>query len=195
MLPFLGERDIISLQCYPLRYALKADQMKSRWKARGEAFREYTAFKYRYYIGKTLTCAPDGYRGPEGVYPKHAEQIDGQVVIDFGEALAAHLGWRTSGSELQFPPDDAAGELSEDYPTRYWKDIHRKVLDEEIDDDIYEDEHIDTKLLKDFVESDPLLRDHEQTSPAGDIALEEDHLVLLSNRVFAFVMKNRKWGK
>lgn len=195
LLPFPGERDIISLQCYPLRYALKADQMKSRWKARGEAFREYTTFKYRYYIGKTLTCAPDGYRGPEGVYPKHAEQIDSQVVIDFGEALAAHPGWRTSGNELQFPPDDAAGELSEDYPTRYWKDIHRKVLDEEIDDDIYEDEHIDTKLLKDFVESDPLLRDHEQTTPAGDIALEEDHLVLLPNRVFAFVMKNRKWGK
>ncbi len=195
MIPFSGEKDITSLQCYPLRYAAKPDEMKSKWKARGEVFREYMTFKYRYYTGKTLTCSPSGFRGPDDNYPRHSENIDSQVVVDFGEALAANPGWRTSGRKLTLQPEDAPGELSEDYPTSFWKDSHRKVLDEECDDELYEDEHIDSKLLEDYIECDPLLRDHPQTSPAANGDFDENHLILLPNRVFAFVMKNRKWGE
>lgn len=195
MVPFSGERDITSLQCYPLRYVPKADEMKAKWKARGDAFREYTTFKYRYYTGKTLTCAPDGYHGSKDEYPKHAENIESQVVVDFSQALEAYPGWRTSGNNVTLGPEDAPGELSENYPTSYWKDSYRKILDEEIDDDIYDDDHIDIKLLEEYIEIDSLLRDHPQTSPAGNGALDENHLILLPNRVFAFVMKNRKWGK
>ena len=195
MIPFPGERDITSLYCYPLRYSPKADELKAKWKARGEAFREYTTFKYRYYIGKSLTCAPDGYHGAQGEYPKHAEHIDSQVVVDFGEALSAQPGWRTSGDNLRLTTEDSPGEIVEDYPTSYWKDGQRKILDEERDDEMYDDEHIDPKMLEEYIDRDSLLRDHPMTSPAGNGELDENHLVLLPNRVFAFVMKNRKWGK
>lgn len=195
IIPFSGERDITSLQCYPLRYSPKADELKSRWKARGETFREYMTFKYRYYTGKSLTCAPDGIHRPEDEYPKHAENIDSQVVVDFNEAFAAYPGWRTYTSHHTLAHEDYAGEFSEDYPTSYWKDSDWKVLDYESDDDIYDDAHIDTKLMEEYVEHDPLLRDHPQTSPTGSLELGEDHLVLLPNRVFAFVMKDRKWCK
>ena len=195
ILPFEGERDITSLHIYPLRYSPKADELKAKCKARGEAFCEFTTFKYRYYTGKTLTCAPDGFHSSDQGYPKHAENVDTQVVVDFSEALFAHPGWRTSGTSIAPNTGDAPGELSEDYPTSYWKDSHRKVLDEEVDDQIYEDGHIDAKMFEKFVKSDALLKDQEQTNPTGDLALEEDHLVLLPNRVFAFLMKNRKWGK
>ena len=195
ILPFEGERDVTSLHFYPLRYAPKADELKSKCKARGETFCEHTTFKYRYYTGKTLTCAPDGFHSSEQGYPKHAENVDSQVVVDFSEALTAQPGWRTSGTSIALSSGDAPGEISEDYPTAYWKDSDRKVLDEEIDDEIYEDEHIDAKLLEEYSGSDSLLRDQEQTNPTGDMGLEEDHLILLPNRVFAFLMKNRKWGK
>ena len=195
MIPFSGEREITSLMCYPLRYAPKVDELKSKWKARGEAFRDYRSFKYRYYTGKTLTCAPDGYHTFEDGYPKHSENIDSQVVVDFSEGLVAEPGWRTTGSGLTLASDDAPGELSEDYPTCYWKDSERKVLDEEVEDEIYDEMHIDTKLSQEYIESDPLLRDHPQTSSASQGDLDENHLILLPNRVFAFVMKNRKWGK
>lgn len=194
IIPFLGERDITSLQCYPLSYSPKGDELKSKLKARGEAFREYTTFKTRYYTGKSLTCSPDGYHSPED-YPKHAENIDSQVVVDFSEALAAYPGWRSVGGSLAFADEDAPGEVAEEYPTSFWKDSYRKVLDEARDDEIYDDEHIDDKLLEEYIERDALLRDHPQTSRAGHGEFDEDHLVLLPNRVFGFVMKNRKWGK
>lgn len=195
LIPFPGERDITSLECYPLRYVPKADMLKSKWKARGEQiFREYTTFKYRYYTGKTLTCDPDGYHGSEDEFPKHAENIDSQVVVDFREALEANPTWRPAGGKLTLDSKDAPGELSEDYPTSYWKDNEWKILDKEDDDELYEDDHIDTKLLEEFIERDSFLRDHPRTQPAGNGALDENHLMLLPNRVFAFVMKNRKWA-
>ena len=196
LIPFHGERDITSLECYPLRYVPNADMLKSKWKARGEQFfREYTTFKYRYYTGKTLTCAPNGYHQSDDEYPKPAENIDSQVVVDFREALEANPTWRSASSKLTLDPEDAPGELSEDYPTSYWKDNEWKILDKEDDDELYEDDHIDTKLLEEFIERDSFLRDHPRTQPAGNGALDENHLMLLPNRVFAFVMKNRKWGR
>lgn len=194
LIPFEGEREINSLQCYPLRHASNAGELKSKWTARGEAFREYMTFKYKYYTGKSLTCRPDGIRRSEDEYPKHAENIDSQVVVDFGEALAAHPGWKTFGGNLTLTDDDAPGELFEDYPTSYWKDSYRKVLDEERDDEIYEDMHIDTKLMEEYTQHDPLRRDHPQTVPTRNGDLDEKYLVLLPNRVFAFVMKTRKWS-
>ena len=193
--PFSGERDITSLNFYPLRYAPKVEELKSKWKARGEAFREYTTFKYMYYIGKTLTSSPSGYRAPDDSYPKHVENIDSQVVVDFDEALAANPGWRIFSNPLTLPYKDVSGELSEDYPSCYWKDSDRKVLDEAIDDAIYDDAHIDINLFKENIERDPLLSEYAETWPIRNDDLDENHLMLLPNRVFAFVMKNRKWGK
>ena len=195
ILPFEGERDIISLQCYPLSYAPKADEVKSKCRARGEAFLDFRTFKYRYYRGRTLTCDPDGFHSSEHGYPKHAENVDSQVIVDFTEALTAQPGWRPSSTQLAVNPEDAPGELSEEYPTAYWRDSDRKALDDEIDDEIYEDEHIDNKLLEKFVESDTLLKDQYSIKPTVDLVLDEDYLILLPNRVFAFLLRNRKWGK
>ena len=196
LLPFAGEQDITSLRCYPLRCSPKADELKSKWKARGEAFREYTTFKYRYYTGKSLICQPDGVRTFGDEFPKHAQHIDSQVVVDFNEAFTAHPGWRANvGDKLALEAADSDGELVEDYPTSYWKDSTRRVLDYESDDEIYDDVHVDIKLMEEYIERDPLLREHPRTSSAGSGDFGEDHLILLPNRVFAFVMKNRRWGK
>ena len=156
LLPFAGEQDITSLQCYPLRFSPKADELKSKWKARGEAFREYTTFKYRYYTGKSLICQPDGTRTFGDEHPKHAQHIDSQVVVDFYEAFVAHPGWRTAGGKLALDDVACEGELVEDYPTFYWKDSDRKVLDYESDDEIYDDVHVDTKLMEEYIERDAL---------------------------------------
>ena len=128
-------------------------------------------------------------------YPKHAENIDSQVIVDFSEAFAAHPEWRISNTTDALTPEDAPGEFSEKYPTSYWKDSYRRVLDEECDDEVYDDYHIDTKLTAKYMERDHLLREHPTTrlSPTGELG--EDHLILLPDRVFAFVMKNRNWGK
>ena len=193
--PFEGERDIASLEIYPLRYASQVDELKDKWRSRGEAFREYTTFKYRYYAGKTLTCAPNGAYTPELDYPKHAENIDSQVVVDFGEAFAAHPTWRSSWESLILDHGGASEGFSEDYDTSYWQDRARKRLDYQIEDDIYDDGDIDTKLMEEYVERDPLQTGYLHKRSNANDALDESHLMLLPNRVFAFVMKSRKWGR
>ena len=195
ILPFDGERDITSLEVYPLRYASQVDELKDKWRSRGEAFREYTTFKYRYYAGKSLTCAPNGAFLPELDFPKHAENINSQVVIDFREAFAAYPEWRPSWQSLTLDHDGASGEFSEDYFTSYWEDSAHKRLEYQIEDYIYDDGHIDTKLMEEYVERDPLLRDYMHKRSFVNDALDESHLMLLPNRVFAFVMKSRKWGR
>ncbi len=191
---FPGERDITSLQCYPLRFSPKADELTSKWKTRGEAFREYTTFKYRHYTGKSLICAPDGLILHVAYYPKHAETIDSHVVVDFGEALTVQPGWKGFTQEYRLDLVYDSGEFSENHPTSYWTDGNWKDLVKESDDKIYEDVHIDIKLMEEQIARDPLLRDPQTRFPRN-VEWDEDHLVLLPNRVFAFVMKNRKWCK
>lgn len=197
LLPYHGEREITSLGFYPLRYSPKADELQSKWKSRGEAFRDYTVFKYRYFTGKSLISSPDGGFAniPGDSHPKIAEIIDSQVVVDFGEAFAAHRAWRTDTSGPELKPADCYPEWTEKYPTSYWKDSDWKILDKKSDDRIYEDVIIDARLIEEWREQDPLLRKDPWTKSAGKVDFDKDYLILLPNRVFAFVMKSRKWCK
>ena len=195
LLPFSGEQDITSLQCHPLRYSPKADELKSKWKTRGEAFCEYTTFKYKYYTGKTLTDEQGSFSKPGEEYPRYAEHIESQVVIDFSEAFAVYPMWRPDRGNLALEAEIAPGEVVERYPTCYWSDKAWKIFSRDSDDEIYNDLHVDTKLMEEYKENDPLLGGHSQNGSAGSCGLGEDYLVLLPNRVFAFVMKSRRWGK
>ena len=195
LLPFSGEQEITSLQCHPLRYSPKADELKSKWKTRGEAFCEYTTFKYKYYTGKTLTDERGSFSRPGEEYPRYAEHIDSQVVIDFSEAFAVYPMWRPDRGNLALEADIAPGEIVEKYPTSFWSDNAWKISSRDSDDEIYNDLHVDTKMMEEYKKNDSLLSGHSQNGNAGNCGLGEDHLVLLPNRVFGFVMKNRRWGK
>ena len=195
LLPFSGEQDITSLQCHPLRYSPKADELKSKWKTRGEAFCEYTTFKYKYYKGKTLTDEQDSFSRPGEEFPRYAEYIESQVVIDFSEAFAVYPMWRPDRGNLALEAEIAPGEMVERYPTCYWSDEAWKIFSRDSDDEIYNDLHVDTKLMEEYKKNDPFLGGHSQSGSAGSDGLGEDNLVLLPNRVFAFVMKSRRWGK
>ena len=195
LLPFSGEQDITSLQCHPLRYSPKAGELKSKWKTRGEAFCEYTTFRYKYYTGKTLTDEQGSFSRPGEEFPRYAEYIESQVVIDFSEAFAVYPMWRPDRGNLALEAEIAPGEMVERYPTCYWSDKAWKIFSRDSDDEIYNDLHVDTKLMEEYKENDPLLGGHSQNGSAGSGGLGEDHLVLLPNRVLAFVMKSRRWGK
>ena len=58
--------------------------------------------------------------------------------------------------------------------------------------DIYDDTNFDRKRMDDFISwgSDSLFK---QDSPSRQ-TLSEDQLILLPTRIFAFALRNRKWG-
>ena len=195
LLPFQGERDIASLVCYPLRYSAKADELRSKWRSRGEAFRDYTTFKYRYYTGKSLTSPPDGRCHDESEYPKHPDNIDSQVVVDFSEAFAAHPEWWSARNRDHWSASTPYyEECNEDYPILYWKNSDRIIMNK-VTDDIYKDSLIDAKLTKEWKKRDPLLKEASWTTLTETGDFDTNYLILLPNRVFAFVMKSRKWCK
>ena len=190
---FPGQRDISSLPCYPLDYLANAGHLRSKWKARGEAFREFHTFVHKYYIGRSLTSHPNGDCPSKDDLPRHAENIDSQVVIDFSEALTANPGWR-----MYCDSDPALGytlaEFDEDYVTNFWTDANRKELYKSIDDDIAYDWHVDDKLSEEQRSHDKLMENRRQVILTEHSELSDEHLILLPNRAFAFVLRNRKFG-
>ncbi len=191
--PFPGQRDISSLPFYPLKYLANADHLCSKWKARGEAFREFHTFVHKYYIGRSLTSHPNGDSPTDDNLPKHAENIDSPVVIDFSEAFAANPGW-PSYIDVDPPIGYEPEECHEDYLTNFWTDMSRKELYKSLYDFIYNDSIIDIRLSDEQRLHDKLMENRRDRTFTEHSQLSDEHLILLPNRVFAFVLRNRKFG-
>ena len=191
--PFTGQRDISSLPCYPLDYLANAGHLRSKCKARGEAFREFHTFVHKYYIGRSFTSHPNGDRPSEDNLPRHAENIDSQVVIDFSEALAANPGW-------QMPVDRdpyigySVAEFQEDYVTNFWTDANHKELYKAVYETIARDVVIEDMRSEEQRSHDKLMENRRDVVLTEHSELSDEHLILLPNRVFAFVLRNRKFG-
>ena len=192
---FPGQRDIRSLPFFPLKYLPDANYLCSKWSARGQAFREFCPFRHKHYLGRSLTSHPNGDSPMDDYLPKYAEHIDSEVVVDFSAALATNPGW-----QCRFDGDGligyASSEFEEHYPTTYWTYLWHGEISHMLNDYILPDWHLDTMLSMDQRRHDILMdgRDIRKSKVKhGD--LTEDHLILFPNRVFAFVLRNRKFGR
>lgn len=191
--PFLGQRDISSLPCYPLDYLANAGHLRSKWKARGEAFQEFHTFVHKYYIGRSLTSHPNGDCPSGDDLPRHAENIDSQVVIDFSEALTTNPGWqmyRDRDPQIGY----SLAEFQDDYVTSFWTDPNRKELYTTVYERIARDVVVDDRLSEEQRSHDKLMENRREVLLTEHSELSDEHLILLPNRVFAFVLKNRKFG-
>lgn len=191
--PFPGQRDISSLPFYPLKYLANADRLCSKWKTRGDAFREFHTFAHKYYIGRTLTSYPNGDSPRHDDLPKHAENIDSHVVVHFREALTANSRWQ-SHQDTDPPLLPTSAELEEDYHTKYWEDTNCKEPYTSLEDYIFFDGHIDSALSAEQRSKDTLMGNRRAKNLTEHSELSDEHLMLLPNRVFAFVLRNRKFG-
>jgi len=192
--PYKGERDITSLAFYPLRFAPNQEELKSKWLARGQAFKDFMSPKHRYYFGSSLIVRPTGFHSQEDELPKHAEHIDSQVVVDFTEALSANPNWTPYFAVLTMM-NTLYREFDEEYPVTYWRDRNRKKAVFTKLDRHYFDQRIDEIITEEKREKDCLTKDIPDKSATEEGELSEEYLILLPNRVFAFVMKNRKFGE
>ncbi|KAL9118676.1 MAG: hypothetical protein Q9187_004778 [Circinaria calcarea] len=184
--PFEGEKDITSLEIYPLLYAENATEIRDQLRDRGERFREFTTFKHKYYTGPTYIHHPCG-RPFQSDDLGRPENVDSQVIVDFSETLHAHPDWflwYTSRDALTMNPR----ECDDAYPVSVWKDRDQKELDYLEDEVLLNDVKADGLFMGDFIASDLFL------GPGGAGRLHENDLVLLPSRVFAFVLKTRKFA-
>ena len=191
--PFVGEREVTSLEVYPWRYMKDSVKAKSLLKDRGEKFRDFTTFKYRFYKGSTLVCQPCGCSFAEDSFPSYPEQIESEVIVDFTEAIrqdpkrSAYLGGR--GTYFNERETDDALAIS------VWKDDKQDELAENIFDEIYDDSMIDTELTINFESKDPIWKADQESGFANGEGLREEDLILLPARILAYVFRKQHFGK
>jgi hypothetical protein len=84
VMDYEGERDITTLEVYPMRFAKDADKIKKELEDQGTWFREAVARNHLSYDGWTLTHSPTG-AASDSSKPPALEHIDSDVIIDFVE--------------------------------------------------------------------------------------------------------------
>lgn len=190
-----GERDITKLEVFPLRFAKHPkiegkDALRNSLIARGKRFLEVACVKHMQYYGNALETK---------------EEIDSQVVVDFEEALSSQKKKHLEGEGEDWTPQL---ELLIDPPSQERE--RERVQDGCVYDccsgeKIHEDADSERKRNEEYISSlrpedrnkDPsvVIYPRALNVTAPELGITEDELVIMSYRVFGFVLRSRKWGK
>ena len=211
---FDGEKSVTSLDIYPLRFHVLRDlevrkvknkhgnpefdelisskvaELRQSLIKRGKLFVEVTAVKHMYYSGFTVDTR---------------DEIESQVMIDFEEAFAVerNKGWRPQiirllGTTIASDDETSSRELKGCEADCCWQEaVH--------DDSVY----VEDKRQRDFINSVMAeIEDHPLKLPSAAVfprsledikteatPLTDDELLIMSYRVFGFVLRDRTWGK
>ena len=210
---FDGEREVTTLEVYPLRsHPVKQSEFSEvEWKElealptnekyrqklirRGSKFLEVAAVKHMYYAGPTLEVR---------------DEVESPVVIDFETTFTM------KDEQIKDRPD-------EDQPQRLWKPMLQTLIGNPVQEDIdegachgdccrnefvHDDAYVDRKQRAEYIDSLlPKASALDEQPPVaiiprplkelstGPHGVSENDLVIMSYRVFGFVLRSRKWGK
>ncbi|KAI1126647.1 P-loop containing nucleoside triphosphate hydrolase protein [Nemania abortiva] len=163
-----GQKRVTSLPIFPFKYS-KDDGLRERLIERGKAFFKVAGIRHMHYKGLTL---------------KTRDEVDSQVVVDFDEAINRHPEWKPNVKSLV--DDTCVDECCETESTHY-------------------DEYIESWAREDFIASQ--LNAAPSATPSISIVprdihdieenntLTDDEYLIMSFRVFGFVLRSRKWHK
>ncbi|KAF9784862.1 hypothetical protein IL306_006565 [Fusarium sp. DS 682] len=169
---FDGVQPVSSLPVFPLRIAEKDGLVhRDQLEARSREFIDHTSVRHRYYGGWSHARTIGG-RKPE----EADENFDSDVVIDYARALEHVPAWRPSTDDPQLYAMDHA-ELGQ-----------MGGAAQDIDQDWKWDKRLSNEILARVRRSLA-----SWTNPA-DVP-DRGYLLLLPDRVFGYVLRNRKWGK
>ncbi|KAL8366418.1 hypothetical protein RB595_004951 [Gaeumannomyces hyphopodioides] len=206
---FEGEVDVNSLQVYPLRFhpAKRVDFTDLEWEKlealpaserhrqklirRGAKFLQVAGVKHMYYAGPTLEAR---------------DEVESPVVIDFETAFSVEdPAQKMLKPELEtIVGKPEAKDSDKDAPDEFCRATCCRG------ENVHNDSYVDKKQREDYVNG--LLPDagavDEQPSIAiiprplkelrtggGSSLVSDDELVIMSYRVFGFVLRSRKWAK
>jgi hypothetical protein len=103
IMPFKGERDITSLDFFPVRFLKSARDMLRAHQDKGRMiFDNIATFTHYYYAGPTLVVQPCGC--PLQNDPLHQEHVESEVIVDFRVPLIKNPAWRPKVAVWKAPP-------------------------------------------------------------------------------------------
>lgn len=176
---FKDPTSVKSLPILPLRVAENEGLIKTQHiHQRASAFVFFTQFRYCYYRGRSITHEPEGgllqkpREGTGGSVAVVSESIESPVVVDFQRCFQAMPDWKPCRTprELSVPYRDAGS------------------TGPAVDDDRVWDLRMAERVLN-YTDQSQTLEWDSRVPPT------EDEMLLLPGRVFAYVLRTRKWGK
>lgn len=194
IMPFKGERDITSLDFFPIRFLKAAQHTIKEHLTKGKWIFDNitTSFTHYYYAGPTLVVQPCGC--PLQKDPVHQEHVESEVIVDFRMTLIKNPAWRPKPVLWKAPPVERR-ELQERYPVRYWNDSGRAKLKNTEHDHIYDDYYIDNESSTTFRNNEHIFAPIPSGWLSNESMVPEKDICLLPGRVFAFVLRTRTFGK
>lgn len=171
-----GKKPIKSLPVYGLRFSQNPN-IQQQLIQRGKVLIDVATYKSMYYTGFSLDAH---------------EEIDSQVVVDFAEALSVpeNEDWK---------PDISPASTATKRRSRGCRQVccaGRWVPN---------DDYIDRKLVETFMQTlmpqqtdKPPITLHPKSwdeMKKDGYTPNDDELLIMTHRVFAFVLRSRKWGK
>lgn len=194
IMPFIGERDITSLNLFPSRFLKDIDRIKGEHFTRGKMVFDNVAsgFTHHYYVGPTLTAQPCGC--PLQKEHLHQEHVESEIIADFRMTLINQPAWRSKPRLWKSAPVEQR-ELQERYPIRYWTNSRRDRLENTDYDNIYNDNLIDEERATAFRAREQIFAPIPSDWLSNENLVPKKDVILLTSRVFAFILRTRTFGK
>lgn len=195
IMPFVGERDINSLDFYPAR-CLKAAQQQQRIEGDHNSKLIFEAmahsFTQFFYSGPTSMVHPCGCKLQGG--PTVQEHIESEVIVDFKMTLRKQSSWQPPQEPWKDPVIERH-ELRETNPLQYWANHKRIKLQSTEYDRVYNDYFIDRERAMIFRDNEQIFAPIPSGWLSNESMIPEKDIVLLPSRIFAFVLRTRTFGE
>lgn len=203
---FAGERPVESLEVYPLRlhsYTPAANHEKKGYSATSDpqTLRQQLIKRgKKFFQAACMKLENSFYNGPTA----GGDEVESQVVVDFETALSSDnkfhervvpkleslLGDADDSSSTSSVYGGALGCMASCCDTEF-------ICDDNFVDEKRKEAYIDSLIPKNTFAKLPSVAIYPRTldDTTGDNALTDDEFLLMSYRVFAFVLRTRKWGE
>ena len=193
IMPFTGEREISTLDFFPVRFMERAHHSVSDHLNKGKIVFDNiaAAFTHYYYSGPTLTVQPCGCQMQK--QPLSQEHVESEVIVDFRLTLQRNPSWRPEPTLWKAPPVDPS-ELQERFTVRYWSAGSKAKLENSEYDNVYDDHHIDRERALFFRNSEPIFSPVPSGWLSNESMVPEKDVLLLPGRAFAFVLRTRTFA-
>ncbi|KAL8993104.1 MAG: hypothetical protein Q9169_006595, partial [Polycauliona sp. 2 TL-2023] len=170
LVSYEGDKNILDLPLYPLRFHKEAEKLTATMLERGNKFRELAAantYPHREYNGLSVG--------------EPQEQLDSQCIIDFALAYQKHPQ-NTPKFGLRSWIEDDARIVTEACGIPGCTDCFQDRF-------MFDDHRVDRQRTVEFIRANgTLLRTVSNTDE-----LDENMMLLLPNRVYGFVLRSRRW--
>ncbi|KAF2682331.1 P-loop containing nucleoside triphosphate hydrolase protein [Lentithecium fluviatile CBS 122367] len=188
--PFEGWKEATSLSIFPVELARNYQEILNHAGDRGNALIAATKVRHMSYKGRTLIDSPSDHPIP-GI--SHAEDVDSEVIVDFDRTIQFNPEWKPDLGWCETHKSEAYETLEMTMPENVKCGINGACMTMFccMNENILSDMQWDQQRANDFLEE-------RERMKAERGLTENEHLpeetVLLPNRVFAFVLRSRKWG-